>query len=169
MEDVGDLAKIFTLQIGGANFKISDRAIHALSSYDWPGNIRELRNAVERAVISARKRRVTEISFDDVSISTSIKDAAYRIRKLESALPRKLSDLTPEKYQEFLEDVEREYLNSALEAADGSAAEVANRIGLGRSTVFKKLKTLGCGDESNLNPIVITSRLLSRQDKRGHF
>jgi DNA-binding NtrC family response regulator len=168
MEDIGDLAKVFTLHIGGSNFKISDRAIHALNSYDWPGNIRELRNAVERAVIAARKRKSTEISFDDISLAATTQDAAYRIRKLESALPRKMSDLTPEKYQEFLDDIEREYLNSALEAANGSAVEVANRIGVGRSTIFKKLKNLGCGDISTFGPSIPASRNPTRQDKRSH-
>lgn len=145
MADIPDLAKVFTLQIGGPNFKISDRAIRALHDYDWPGNVRELRNALERAVISARKRKSSELIFEDISFGQSTNDINYRIRKIESSLPVRTSDLTPEKYREFLETMEREYFACGLETVEGGAIDLANRIGIGRSTIFKKLKSLGFG------------------------
>lgn len=142
MEDIPDLAKTATLQIGGSNFKISDKAIKALFDHDWPGNIRELRNVIERALISARKRKSEEIVFDDISFGGPLNDHNYRMRKIEAGLPTILDDLSPEKFRDFLSTVEREYFRSALEAANGSAIEVASRIGLGRSTVFKKVQEL---------------------------
>ena len=75
---------------------------------------------------------------------------SYRIRKIESSLPLESSDLSPKKYRDFLETCEREYLKSALESVDGNASELANRIGLGRSTVFKKLRELGCALKDQL-------------------
>lgn len=150
MIDVPDLAKMFTLQIGGSQFKISDPAIRALADYDWPGNIRELRNALERAVISARKRKSNEITFDDITISEPVHQRSYRIRKIEAFLPLEASDLSPKKYRDFLETCEREYLKSALDTVDGRADELASRIGLGRSTVFKKLRALGCVMKNHL-------------------
>ena len=149
MADIPDLAKVFTLQIGGPNFKISDRAVRALNDYDWPGNVRELRNALERAVISARKRKSTELIFEDISFGQSPSDSNYRIRKIESSLPIQASDLTPAKYREFLETVEREYFACGLETVEGSAIDLANRIGIGRSTIFKKLKSLGFGEKQS--------------------
>ena len=95
IEDIGDLAQLFTLQIGGAPFKITDRAIKSLSDYDWPGNIRELRNAVERAVISARKRKSFTIDFEDVSIDSALSDCNYRLKKLEATFPSNFSELSP--------------------------------------------------------------------------
>lgn len=145
--DIADLAKLFTLQIGGPNFKISDRTIKILKDYDWPGNIRELRNAIERALIATRRRKSTEISAEDVTISRSSESLGQRTRKLEAALPSELSELSPEHYEEFLELIEREYLKTALELTNGSAAEISRRLGLARSTTFKKLKELKLSDE----------------------
>ena len=148
MDDITDIAQLFALQIGGASFKVSDRAIWALKNYDWPGNIRELRNAIERAIISARKRNSTVIGFDDISVNQSLKGPAYEIRKIESALPLKATDLTSDNYREFLEAAERAYFQSALDVVGGNAEDLARRIELGRSTIFKKIKSLGCKTKS---------------------
>ncbi len=162
MEDISDLAQLFALHIGGSNFKVNDRAVWALKNYDWPGNIRELRNAIERAVISARKRNSCEIGFDDICVHHSIKGPAYELRKIESTLPIKAADLTPDNYHEFLEAAERAYFQSALEAVSGNAEELARRIDLGRSTIFKKLKSLGCKTKT-------PQSLFSGQNQRDDF
>jgi DNA-binding NtrC family response regulator len=171
MSDIADLAKLFTLQVGGSKFKITDRAIRALCDYNWPGNIRELRNGIERAVISARKRSSTEIIFEDISVQPPTDDVSYRMRKIETALPTSAADLTPKKFREFFEILEREYFVSALEAVDGSAVELANRIGLGRSTIFKKLKAVLDSKDSTPSVRPKDSRgksgLLPRRDVRG--
>lgn len=143
IEDVGDLAKLFVLQIGGPNFKITDTAIKELKTYDWPGNVRELRNAIERAVISVRKRNSTDIGFDDISVQTATKTMSYRMRKIEASLPTDLSALTPESYERFFDLIGKEYFTSALEAVNGDASELARRIGKSRSTVFNKLRSFG--------------------------
>lgn len=145
MEDISDLAKLFVLQIGGSNFSIDDKAIRALKNYDWPGNIRELRNAIERACISVRKRFSEAISFDDVAIST-VKDNAYRVRRLASGLPEKVTDLTPEKYKEFLESATNEYFSAALQVVNGNISELARRIGIGRSTAFRRTQDLNTSE-----------------------
>jgi DNA-binding NtrC family response regulator len=141
-DDISDLAKTFTLQVGGAPFKITDKAIKALGEYQWPGNIRELRNAIERAVISARRRKSFEIQFDDITIHRPPEDAYYRMKKIESALPSRFSELSPNNFREFTESLQKEYLQTALELSDGNAEVLANALGLGRSTVFKKLREL---------------------------
>ena len=153
MSDIADIAQLFALQIGGSAFKINDRAVSALNSYDWPGNIRELRNAIERAVIAARKRGSTNIGFDDILIHQTIKGSAFELRKIEASLPSKESEITPESYRDFLESAERAYLQSSLQALNGNADDLARRIRIGRSTVFKKIKTLGCSTGLNRNDL----------------
>jgi DNA-binding NtrC family response regulator len=145
--DISDLARLFTLQIGGSNFKISDKAVKALKDYDWPGNIRELRNAIERALIAAKRRKSFEIIFEDISVHKAGESLHQRTRKLEASLPSDLSELTPRHYAEFLTLLEREYLKSALELTEGSATDLSLRLGLARSTTFKKLKDFKINDE----------------------
>tara|TARA_B100001248_G_scaffold252134_1_gene227950 strand:+ start:2956 stop:4431 length:1476 start_codon:yes stop_codon:yes gene_type:complete len=141
--DIDDLAKLFVLQIGGPNFKITDTALKALKSYDWPGNVRELRNAIERAIIAVRRRKATDIGYDDISVQASVDTISYRMRKIEASLPTDMNSLTPENYERFFELLGREYFKSALEAVNGDASELAQCIGVSRSTVFNKLKSLG--------------------------
>lgn len=165
MNDVADLARMFTLQIGGPGFRLSDHAINALNDYDWPGNIRELRNSIERAVISARKRKSAEIAFEDISLQNPLDNISYRKRKIESALPTEPKDLSPENYRKFFEIAEREYLKSALEAVGGSAEDVANGIGLGRSTIFRRLRKLGM-KAKDMTPIKVADLEFSQEDRR---
>lgn len=147
LSDISDLAMMFTLQVGGPNFKVSDKAIKALKDYDWPGNIRELRNAIERAIISAKRRKSNEITFEDVAIQNPSESVLQRMRKLEASLPSQASELTPTHYRDFLEALEREYLKTAMELTNGSAIEISSRLGLARSTTFKKLKELRVSDD----------------------
>lgn len=140
--DLGDLAKVFTLQVGGPNFRILDKAIGVLKTYSWPGNIRELRNAVERSVISCRKRQSTEISEEDIAIVQIPQNIAERTKRIEMCIPKDRTDLNPEHYEEFLQSMEREYLSSALHQTNGNISDLAARLGLARSTAYKKLKDL---------------------------
>lgn len=144
--DIGDLATVFALQVGGPSLKISDVAIQSLRDYGWPGNIRELRNAIERAAIAAKRRESSEISFEDVASLHVDEDVAKRSRKLEASLPQEFVDLNPTHYQLFMKKIEREYLKTALELLDGNVAELAKRLGMARSTTFKKLKDLNISE-----------------------
>jgi DNA-binding NtrC family response regulator len=159
IEDIPDIVKLFTLQIGGPNYKIANSAIRALSDYEWPGNIRELRNAVERAIISSKRRRAFEISFEDILVRREKKDPSSRIRKLQAYIPTEIDELNPRKFKEFVGRIEREYFESALELTNGSAIELANRLGLARSTVFKKIKELEIvSKRKNIFPSSLTVR-----------
>lgn len=143
MTDMPDLARLFTLQIGGANYKIANSAIMALTDYDWPGNIREVRNVIERAVISCRRRNSTEIAFEDINFGIPVNDITYRLRKIDSSLPAEAKELSPQAYGDFLNLAHREYLRSALEATRGNMIDLANRIGVSRSTIFRRVSDLG--------------------------
>ena len=147
MNDISDLAKLFTLQIGGAPFKIKDKAIRALVEYEWPGNIRELRNAIERAVISARRRKSFNIEFDDINLQRPVVDVAHRMKRLESSLPDSFSELSPSNFRDFMETIQKEYFENALELAGGNVESLATALGLGRSTTFKKIRELGVGSK----------------------
>lgn len=169
LSDIGDLATMFTLQVGGPNFKISDKAVKALKDYDWPGNIRELRNSIERAIISAKRRKANEITFDDVVIHTPSETVLQRMRKLEASLPSVVSDLTPSHFRDFLESLEREYLKTAMDLTNGSAVEIASRLGLARSTTFKKLKGLRPSGEGRASAATVLPTDGGANGKFGTF
>jgi DNA-binding NtrC family response regulator len=142
-EDIPDLASFFALEFTGPAATISDRAMKRLQEHDWPGNIRELRNTIERASILMRKRKGERIDLEDIEISSPLSGPDAGIRRLEAELPDCLGALSEKGYKEFLRMAEREYLRAALSHADGSVAEVASRIGLGRSTLFRRMAEVG--------------------------
>src|SRR5690606_9465469 len=111
--------------------------------YEWPGNIRELRNTIERAVLFARRRGSRTIIFDDIVVYGHPDNNTSRMKRIDAEMPCELSDLTPEKFKEFLAVMEREYFKAALEITQGSAVDLATRIGIGRSTIFKYIKQCG--------------------------
>ncbi|MCB0411573.1 MAG: sigma-54-dependent Fis family transcriptional regulator [Bdellovibrionales bacterium] len=164
MADIADLARLFTLQIGGSDFTISDHAIRALGQYGWPGNVRELRNTIERAIISTRRRSSKEIKYEDILIQNPNDDIGYKAKKIEALLPEKIKDLSPEKYKEFVDGAMAEYFKAALKVSGGNVADLATRIGIGRSTVFGKLKDLGVSLE-DVTPDRPNRRFLKSTDR----
>ncbi len=141
-EDIADLSKTFALQIGGPSQKIDQRAIKYLAEYDWPGNIRELRNTIERACISTKRKKTNEITVEDISIFAP-KDSSYQLRKIALSLPETLEELNPDNYKEFFDNAAKEYFSTALNLTNGNISELANKIGIGRSTVHRRILELG--------------------------
>ena len=88
-------------------------------------------------VAAAYEIDAEDISFDNVS------GPAADIRALETKLPNELPDLYDGAYAAFMDAAERAYLNAAIVVTHGNAAESATRLGLARSTVFKRLAHLG--------------------------
>lgn len=164
MEDISDLAKLFVLQVGGANFKITNSAILALTEYSWPGNIRELRNAIDRAVISARRRNSFEIVFEDINLDSPTDNLTYRLRRIDSGLPEEKKDVSMAHYKQFLELAHREYLKSALTLTHGNLIELANRIGVSRSTIFRRISDLGLKIKDG-HVLDSTKNVTRREDK----
>ncbi len=103
-------------------------AIERLTAFDWPGNIRQLQNEVQRAVLLSEG---DEVAAADLSIAES--------RISASATP------APELDPSFtlLEGVERNAIISTLKETHGNKLETANRLGIGRQTLYNKIKAYG--------------------------
>src|SRR5262249_11088005 len=130
-EDVPSLVRYFTQKFARRMNKrietIPTETMNTLSQYHWPGNIRELENFVERAVILARGSRL------DVPLA-------------ELKQPAKTVDVDPSRPLTTLEDAEREHIRQALQQANwmvGGPSGAAARLGMKRTTLQSKMAKLG--------------------------
>jgi DNA-binding NtrC family response regulator len=144
-EDIPDLVQFFLANLVGPRFSIAEDALKYLCRQSWPGNIRELKNAIERAIILAKRRNSTTLEKSDV-VSRSA--GLSSTRAPQSMIPKTFADVSPDSYQEFLRNSEREYIRAVLSLSNFNSADAASRLGIGRSTLFRKMAELGLNQKS---------------------
>ena len=129
-EDIPLLADSFLKRVAeNRNFQISPEGIDFLKCRQYTGNIRELRNLIERATILAEGDVITERNFDP-----ELEDIAVPRTPLASSTPPFIID-TPIS----AEAAERRYIAWAASVVDGDREALAKRLGLSRRTLFRKL------------------------------
>ncbi|MEW6302396.1 MAG: sigma-54 dependent transcriptional regulator [Verrucomicrobiota bacterium] len=125
-EDILPLAdaflKRFSAQAGRVIAGFTSAAQQRLRTFDWPGNVRQLQNEVQRAVLLCEQR---EVDTNDLSISS---------KEPEVAADPKLS---------LIEVMERNAIVQMLKETGGNKLEAAKRLGIGRQTLYNKLKEYG--------------------------
>jgi two-component system, NtrC family, nitrogen regulation response regulator NtrX len=119
----------FTTAYGRKPKELTPEAYRVLTGYHWPGNVRELRNLIERIVILNPQVRV---DARHIPLNT--------VRRQNDRLPDRFGSL-----QEFREAAERDYIIKKLEEANGNVTRTAELLGLERSNLYRKMKTLGIG------------------------
>ncbi len=115
----------------------SDEVEKLLLGHAWPGNARELENAIERGVVLARGER---IEVEDLMLESL--DA----RAVDAPAPREAHGTgaaQDESLRDFLDRATAEKLRAALAAAGGSKSEAARRLGIDRTTLYRLLERLG--------------------------
>ena len=132
-EDIPVLTKYFMETIGEKmgkdKMKIAGEALEKLKNYSWPGNIRELQNVIERAVIFAEDIIEVEHLIIEESVSIRTKDNRYTVEEIK--LPVDLSKI--------LEEIERKYIMEARKNYQ-SSREIARALGISHTTVLNKIK-----------------------------
>ena len=127
---LGQLAR----QQGKPVQRISPAVAERLLAYAWPGNIRELRNCVERAVALAR--------FDEIVLE----DLPAHVREYRSShvllAASDPSELVP------LAEVERRYIERVMQAVNGNKRQAAQILGLDRATLYRKLERWSQGSKT---------------------
>lgn len=113
---------------------VSVEAMAALQSYDWPGNVRQLRNVVERTIILAPRERLGLIEAD--MLPSEIVGGNLAGESGTSAL-------MGAPLREARENFEREYLKVQIRRFSGNISKTASFIGMERSALHRKLKLLG--------------------------
>jgi len=100
------------------------QAVERLTSFEWPGNVRQLQNEIQRAVLLSEgpEVNVTDLSISDVKfVPTEGHDTAFTL----------------------LEGVERNAIIQMLKETNGNKLETAKRLGIGRQTLYNKIKAYG--------------------------
>ena len=116
----------------------SDQAMDAMRQYRWPGNVRELENAVQRAVLLCKK---PWIDLDQLP-STILNQYA----KSSDTTSVTFSSDQPVSLREALEGPERQIILNALKLNHWNRNITAERLGINRTTLYKKMKRLGLDD-----------------------
>ncbi|MEZ6062202.1 MAG: sigma-54 dependent transcriptional regulator [Planctomycetaceae bacterium] len=128
-------------QILGDNWTITDEAKNALVSYHWPGNVRQLKNALERAQILAEGN---EITIDDLpsEIIFSCPDSAVQSSSSEPV------DIAAACHSTKLEDLERAHIIKILKRENGNKASAARVLGIHRRKLYRLLERYHIGESS---------------------
>ena len=111
--------------------ELTPAAMRTLEEYQWPGNIRELENVLERSYLFAEDQTIRHISLDLMPQTAIIDDSSLDLR----ALKRAASD-----------DVERRILQDHLERNDGDVHAVADALGMTPRAVYQKISYHGIGN-----------------------
>jgi DNA-binding NtrC family response regulator len=112
--------------------RVSPAAEAVLASYDYPGNVRELENIIEHAVVLAEGGEITEKDLPEFMFRNRL--LLESPERCTCAEPKTTDDIKP------LTDIEREYINRALAVFDYNYSDTAKKLGISRSTLWRKIK-----------------------------
>jgi DNA-binding NtrC family response regulator len=163
--DVPDLARRFLARFCAEEGKrirgLSNEALALLSAYQWPGNVRQLENAIFRAVVLADNDELTTTEFPQIAAQVEGFDVrippipptierSEALATVEPAMPAfeprdpnvmRLLDETGDVRK--LEEIEAEVIRFALAHYRGQMSKMARKLGIGRSTLYRKMKDIG--------------------------
>jgi len=111
---------------------VSDDALQRLLAYNWPGNVRELQNAIECAVALSSNNVITADDLDSVSSNAAYLDV------------NDADELVP------LAEMERRAIMHALRQTDGDRLAAARLLGIGKTTLYRKLREYRCNSSPSL-------------------
>jgi DNA-binding NtrC family response regulator len=122
-EDIPLLIAAFVNEFGvreGKTLTVSDRVINMCQNYDWPGNIRQLKNIIERAVVIARKDEIT-------------------VRDLPGDMTPAGQEAAPVAVSNTLREMEIRVIRDALKKCEGNKSRAARMLGISRKAFYKRL------------------------------
>ncbi|HGE69812.1 TPA: sigma-54-dependent Fis family transcriptional regulator [Candidatus Poribacteria bacterium] len=129
-EDIPFLVDAFIKELSSKNGKnvtsIDREALNKLMSYDWPGNIRELKNCIESMIVMAQSTKlgVEDLPENIKNITTSeIKSSSFAVMSID--------------------DIEKEAIKKAMIATNGNKTQAAEILGMGLRTLHRKIKKYG--------------------------
>jgi DNA-binding NtrC family response regulator len=139
-EEIPHLSTFFLREacerLGKPDIQLSSEALDAFAQYWWPGNVRQLKNEIQRGVALSAPEGTIEPSHLSPEIShTKLPAGTQKPGRRASALAQNLA--------EAVEQVEREIIQAALDRSSGNISETARTLGLTRRGLYLKLRRLG--------------------------
>lgn len=136
LADVPLLAELFleelSLEMDRPKCHFTDAARKALMGYSWPGNIRELRNAVERALLSARTEEIDAADLPQAVMMSMDHPSQARLNH----------EIGDRGLDVWLEEIERRAILDALDQCSGVQAQAAKRLGISERSLWHRIKKL---------------------------
>lgn len=131
LEDVPLLVYHFNRRFSGENGKkaktFTEDAIESLQNYSWPGNIRELKNSIERVIIMNSKQKIGADDLPELGFSDERPASSFRFPTFKAAT---------DAYQ-------REFILHKLAEHDGNVSKAAEEMGVDRSHLYRRMRNLG--------------------------
>ncbi len=150
--------KRFNVEEGKTVVGATPETMAYLAAFDWPGNVRQLENAVYRAIVLADAPYLQPHDFPAISgvappapsadapsaLAGMIPSIAQLMPDMPLAVPVRILD--ERGHLRTLEEIERDLIQLAIEIYAGHMSEVARRLGIGRSTLYRKVREQGLED-----------------------
>ncbi len=141
--DIAALARYFLHHIGEQPglrpLGVTDGALSLLAGYDWPGNVRQLQATLFRAAVFCEGDALTALDFPQ--LSEMLGDAQAALKPVQDVGSIQL--FAGDGHLRPLEEIEADVIRLAIGHYRGRMSEVARRLGIGRSTLYRKLADLG--------------------------
>jgi len=164
-EDVPLLARHFIARFAAEESKpvagLTPEASDLIEKFEWPGNVRQLENTIFRAVVLCDGITLDVCDFPQIAAAMGVEaqtrrpiasaEAPLRVHQMAARAAQPVAELSPYAlsgtdiagHMRKLEEIESEIIRMAISRYDGHMSEVARRLGIGRSTLYRKLKDFG--------------------------
>ena len=136
LEDLPALSEAILEELR-SHHELESEALGVLARHAWPGNIRELRNVLERAAL---------LSDESLLTAADIQAAIGTLMPLKATAASVSSLVQKETFSEARQRFDRHLIETTLHQCAGSVVPAASQLGLGRSTLYKKMATLGIAE-----------------------
>ena len=143
--DIPLLIQHFLRQLGKENYKLDTAALEAMVEYDWPGNIRELRNAIEQ-MTTMNTGPVLHSGDLPFIVASQVGEWDFAADEADAELPVFHQPARPSPVPISLMQTEKDAILRALEYTNGNRPKAAKLLGIGRTTLHRKLKEYRIAD-----------------------
>ncbi len=129
-EDIPGLVRHILNDMGAPDIEISDEIIRLMQTYSWPGNIRELRNVLESALLLSDGKRLSLDHFSCINLTYKRPEHLLKSDKLHN--------------------IEESHIRTVIKCFNGDTRRAAEALGISRATLYRKLKKFQRGTQNNL-------------------